>query len=913
VQYEASRTIKKDLAYILPLSLFLMVIVLAISFSSIRGVVIPFAVILTGIIWTAGIFAIMGYELNLMTIVLPPLLVSVGSAYVIHLIHQYYFEAKGQRTEVIDRTIRSLTTPLLVTALTTIAGFAAITISPIPAIQEMGLFACIGIGIIIFLSLTLAPALLSFLPLPKQRPPEKIKLSLLDRFLDKLAIWTEKYSKRFIVFWLVLGLVAFAGVTQLTVDSNPKNFDKESPIGSDMQMIQESLAGTTMLTVVFTALSPGNILDMRTLKGLQKMRKWLIESKDEISEIKGIRIDKVYSPMDLIDVYLQFRGLPFEKVKESEIAFLTEKLGALQGPKYVSDNGKYLQVLVRMKVDSSSAFLQLKKLIREKSPSFLPHLSINFTGVSVLTSESADFIAKGQIKSLILALVAIFIILSLLFFSPKMGLIALYPNVVSIAVFFGLLGWASIPLGVTVSVIASIALGIGVDSTIHFLNHFNESVKVKRSEKGASTASLKHVGKPMIYTTLTLAIGFGMFTISEMDSQFLFGALTAFTLVVCLITALNFLPAIMIETRIITVWDYLALDYDKDFIRSIDIFRNMSLRETKIATLLAYTLDLGEGDTLFRHHDEGKELYVVLHGTVKIFMESGNENITGTITTLRRGQSFGEMALFRKTHRTASAIATADTRVLVITEEVLLRLKRRYPIIAAKIFLNLASNLWQSITSTNPIIVDIIDGMGDSTQTQEIRLDRVMDKVRTEGRISYTGKANLEEVLKRVDNKRAEISQLLAMTSQGEIQIEKRIHNLAFNNFTQRQKAWMLKHFTRRFVPRGEVIIEAGELGHWYGVVLAGTFIVTLDKETRKTVVATVHAGELVGEASLLRTEGVHSATVTAVEDSELLILDRDATLLMAKKNPRIASRFTFNLVGLLSDRLEHMFATIHR
>jgi len=150
------------------------------------------------------------------------------------------------------------------------------------------------------------------------------------------------------------------------------------------------------------------------------------------------------------------------------------------------------------------------------------------------------------------------------------------------------------------------------------------------------------------------------------------------------------------------------------------------------------------------------------------------------------------------------------------------------------------------------------------------------------------------------------------MTSEGQIQMEKTVRNLAFNNFLPTEREWMLRRYPHRNVERGEVVFRAGDRGEWYAVVLTGTFIVTLDNDERKTIIATVHAGELIGEAALLEARGVHSATVTAVEDAELLILTRHETLAMAKKAPRIACRFSFNLVGLLSDRMEHMIATIH-
>jgi uncharacterized protein len=910
VQYAAAVVIKKDFGFILPLSFILMIIVLGLSFNSFRGIFIPIVVIVTGIIWTAGIFSIMGYQLNLMTIILPPLLVAVGSAYVIHLLHQYYHEAKSGG-DVLGKTITSLTTPLIVTALTTIAGFAAITISPIPAIREMGMFACVGIANIIILSLTIGPAILKLFKLPKI-PKKEPKPTLIDHFLRIMSEWISVHAKYIIIFWSIVGIISFIGFFKVRVDSVPKNFPDESPLTKDMKLIQDNLAGTTMLKVVFSNKKGGNLVNLVTLKGLKQLSEWVFSGDQNLKDLEGIRIDKLYSPLDLINIYLKFKGSKFKDLKDDEVRLLGKELNSTDGPVFLSKDGKYLQVLIRMKLESSTDFLKFRALIKEKTSLFLPNLHVQFTGISVLTSESANSITKGQIRSLILALLVIFIILSILFLSIKMGFIALIPNVISISVFFGFLGWTSIPLGVTVSVIASIALGIGVDSTIHFLSHFNENLKESRNEHDAAIKSLQHIGKPMIYTTFTLGLGFGMFAISNMESQFLFGSLTAFTLMICLITALNFLPSIMVQIKLITAWDYMAIDYDKEFIKSIDIFRNMSLRETKIATLMSYTIQLEEGEILFRNNDEGKDLFVVLEGSVKVFVDGGNENITGTITTLQRGQTLGEMALFRKTTRSASALATEPTKLLVINEKVLLRLKRRYPIIATKLFMNIAAKLWESIMSTNPLIVDLIAGLRDSSSYEKVKLEKVLKKVARDKKISYTGEATLQEILKRVDTRKEEIADILTQTKKGDIEVEKSVNNLMFNNFSKHEKEWLCSRFDKKKFNAGETIFKQGEHGEWFGVILSGRFIVTLEHGINETIIAAVHKEELIGEATLLAEKQKHSATVTAVEDSEVLVLSREATIKLTRRNKRIAAQFSYNMVSLLSDRLDHVLSTIH-
>ena len=194
--------------------------------------------------------------------------------------------------------------------------------------------------------------------------------------------------------------------------------------------------------------------------GLEKLQQWLLQKdgSNELDAIRGLQIDKVYSPVTYLDYYRS--GL--DRLTDNEVERFFSDMRDNEGPAFIDEEEKLLLVTMRMRVSGSTAFLELRELLKEKIPRILPHLSVSFTGGQVLTSESANNIAQGQIQSVFLALAVIFIILSSLFLSWKMGIIALFPNIVAVLIFFGTLGWLSIPIGVTISVIAAIALGIGV-------------------------------------------------------------------------------------------------------------------------------------------------------------------------------------------------------------------------------------------------------------------------------------------------------------------------------------------------------------------------------------------------------------------------------------------------------------------
>ncbi len=365
----------------------------------------------------------------------------------------------------------------------------------------------------------------------------------------------------------------------------------------------------------------------------------------------------------------------------------------------MDDEEALLLVTLRMRVSGSTAFLELREALKFKIPTLLPNLEVGYTGGQVLTSESANNIAAGQIESVFLALVVIFVILTCLFLSWKMGVIALFPNIVAVLIFFGTLGWMSIPIGLTISVIAAIALGIGVDDTIHFLSHYNDTAKRLRDKREASLETLPHVARPMVLTTIALSAGIILFVLSDMETTILFGALTAYTLLVCLATDMTFLPSVVMETGMITVWDYVGLKLDRKLVENIDLFKGMKVREAKIATLMSFTVELEEDEVLFRQGDWGKEMYVVLNGGIRIYLEQGSQQTE--LAVLGEGTTFGEMGLFLGSKSSEGAAASESSKLLVINHDSLVRLKKRNPLIAVKLFNNLAKRLELTLRQTN--------------------------------------------------------------------------------------------------------------------------------------------------------------------------------------------------------------------
>jgi hypothetical protein len=309
------------------------------------------------------------------------------------------------------------------------------------------------------------------------------------------------------------------------------------------------------------------------------------------------------------------------------------------------------------------------------------------TGTLVLMTGTTSDIVAGQIKSLTLALGVIFIVMALMFLSAKVGFLAILPNVLPIVIFFGVMGWLGVLLNVGTSLIAAIALGIAVDSTIHYMARLNLELQGETDQAAALVRTVRTVGVPIVYTTVALFFGFLTFGLSSFVPIQNFGILAGVTMATSLGANLVLLPALLATTKIITLWDLLGVKLGDDPARTIPLFAGLRPAQARIVVLMGQMRRFAPGETIVRQGERGDEMFVLIQGTTEVWAGNGRER--RHIAFHRRGDVFGEMGLVRHDERSADVVATDQVEVLAVDGRFLERIQRRYPRIAAKVFLNL--------------------------------------------------------------------------------------------------------------------------------------------------------------------------------------------------------------------------------
>jgi hypothetical protein len=339
---------------------------------------------------------------------------------------------------------------------------------------------------------------------------------------------------------------------------------------------------------------------------------------------------------------------------------------------------------------SSNDLIALVERIEERLKQLPEHLRGKVTGSSVLLAQTMDEITRGQIVSLSGALLLIYLILSILFGSLRVGAVALIPNLLPIAVFFGILGATGIALNLATSLVATVALGIAVDDSIHYFSRFNtESRRLANEELGVERA-ISAIIRPVTFTTAALCAGFLALMVSDLQSQVEFGILAACTLFVAWLVDLTLSPALSSGLRFVTLWEVLTLDLGEEPHKKIGLFHGLTHRQARIAALFGRIEPYEPGGRIMSFGEQGHEICILIEGVVvvKVSRPEGDR----VIRALHPGEVFGEVALFTG-KRTANIDAMTDVRVLWLNQESLQRIQSRYPAIAAQLFWNLTGTV----------------------------------------------------------------------------------------------------------------------------------------------------------------------------------------------------------------------------
>lgn len=549
-------TIRFELTFFLILAVITLSILLLILFRSFLAMLFSLIVVCIGAVWSLGTIHLLGYNITILTGLLPTLVVVIGIPNCIYLLNKIHAEFRKHRNlrRSIIRSIEKVGSATFFTNLTTAIGFGVFVFTRSEVLQEFGLVAFIDILAMFFISLVGIPIVFSFLP-----PPGKKQLRHLDRKgLSSLIAFFERIvqnkRRRIYLAATVIFIAALAGFLQLqskgyVLDDVPKT----SKVYSDLMFFEEALDGVLPFDLIIENPEKGKLNSMANFKKMAMI-------SDSLAQLDVL--SKGFSAADgaRLASFAFYNGNPkkykvpssFELSNPRFRSYInnTKADASVLGNAFMNDSNTVARVAFqlsnRIGSDSLPQFIDsLQPYVNEVFPPEEGYKT-EFNGTTVISLVGFQFLIDGLVQSVVLSFILIAIIMALMFKNFRMLLIALVPNVLPLLITAGIMGWSGINLKPSTVLIFSIAFGISVDYTIHFLAKYRQELGRNISLTETVLSTIRETGISMVYTSIILFFGFIVFVFSEFQGTSNMGLLTSIALFVSLFCNLIFLPALLI-------------------------------------------------------------------------------------------------------------------------------------------------------------------------------------------------------------------------------------------------------------------------------------------------------------------------------------------------------------------------------
>ncbi|MDZ4668242.1 MAG: efflux RND transporter permease subunit [bacterium] len=534
------------------LSILITALFIFIFFRFISAVIFSMIIVIIGVVATMGLLALFDYKITILTGILPPLMVIIGVQNCIYLLNVYHqeFNRHGNKMLAILRLISKNGMALFLTNTTTAVGFVVFSFSGSAMLDQFSIVSGLVIMLIYVISLVFIPIAYSYLPPPKPKHTKHLENKRLNGVLNQCYYLIHK--RRSVIYAVTVILLAFSiyGATKVrnlgyVVDDLPA----DDPVYMDLKFFEKHLKGALPFEIKIDTKRQDGVKDYATLQKISRLQKELVQFPE---------LSKATSVVDILKFANQGMNQGQEKyyilpsvVDISEIVEYLPKEGKNSNivRSMVDSIYQVARVSVQMADIGSVEMKRLTKAVQNKIDSIFPkeNYTVKITGTSAIFLKGNDYLIKNLMQSMIAALIIISMMMAFLFFSWRMVIISLIPNLIPLIMTFGIMGYFDIRLKPSTIIIFSIAYGIVVDFTIHYLAKYRHALKKHNWDmKLAIPESLLEAGPSIIYTAIALFAGFIIFGFSSFGGTVALGVLTSISLVFGTLMNLLLLPAMLL-------------------------------------------------------------------------------------------------------------------------------------------------------------------------------------------------------------------------------------------------------------------------------------------------------------------------------------------------------------------------------
>ncbi|MFS4466884.1 efflux RND transporter permease subunit [Maribacter sp. 2210JD10-5] len=522
-------------------------------FRSVRATFISMCVVIVGVMWAFGILGLLQYEITVLTALIPPLIIVIGIPNCIFLINKYQQEVKkhGNQALSLQRVISKIGNATLMTNMTTASGFATFIITDSKLLKEFGVVASINIIGIFLLSLLIIPIVYSFLSLPKSRHLKHLN----KRWIDAFANWMERIvrDRRITVYIVSIALLVLSiiGIYQINISGSPiEDMPKKAEFFEDIRFFEQEFDGIMPVEIVIDTKNPKGVLKPANLKRMDRLGT-LVDEIPELSKPVSIVNLVKYSKQAFYNGIPKYYQLPTSQENNfiMDVARKSSDNGNLL-KSFVDSTGQVARMTTFMRDVKTDRMEEIEERLLENIAKIFPEerFKVYMTGSALLFLKGTKYLVKNLILSLALAIGLIALFMAYLFRSFKMIIISLIPNLLPLLVTAGIMGFIGVPIKPSTILVFSIAFGISVDDTIHFLAKYRQELTASKWKIEKSVyAALRETGVSMFYTSIVLFFGFSVFVISNFGGTVALGSLVSATLLFAMLANLILLPSLLLS------------------------------------------------------------------------------------------------------------------------------------------------------------------------------------------------------------------------------------------------------------------------------------------------------------------------------------------------------------------------------
>jgi|TARA_B110000208_G_scaffold145087_1_gene175059 hypothetical protein len=522
-------------------------------FRSYRATFISMITVIIGVLWAFGILGLLKYEITVLTALIPPLIIVIGIPNCIFLINKYQQEIKqhGNQAKSLQRVIAKVGNATLMTNVTTASGFATFILTNSQLLKEFGIVASICIIAIFLLCLLIIPIVYSFMPVPKNKHLKHLNKRWINRFVD----WMENKVRhnRIAIYIISIGLlcVSIIGIYNIKISGSLiEDMPKKTEFFKSIRFFEKEYKGIMPLEILIDTKRKKGVMKLATLKRMNELQEYIEEFPEFSKSLSVVDLVK-YSKQAYYNGNPEYYQLPNSQERSFILSYAKSSAQDTNLLKsYVDSTGQFARITTFMKDTGTERFDRIEEDLKAKALKIFPQdrYTVSFTGKALLFQKGTKYLVKNLIISLSLAILLIALFMAWMFRSFRMILVSLIPNLLPLIITAGLMGFLGVPIKPSTILVFSIAFGISVDDTIHFLAKYRQELiannwKIKKSVY----AALRETGVSMFYTSIVLFFGFSVFTISSFGGTVALGALVSVTLVFAMLANLLLLPSLLLS------------------------------------------------------------------------------------------------------------------------------------------------------------------------------------------------------------------------------------------------------------------------------------------------------------------------------------------------------------------------------